>query len=59
MLVIKRNGSKQEFDPAKINNAIQSALHASNCDVNISNPSQYIIVNDGDEVETIQNKIEN
>lgn len=59
MLVIKRNGSKQEFDPAKINNAIQSALHASNCDVNISNPSQYITVNDGDEVETIQDKIEN
>ncbi len=59
MLVIKRNGSKQEFDHAKINNAIQSALHASNCDVNISNPSQYITVNDGDEVETIQDKIEN
>lgn len=57
MYIIKRNGTKQEFDPEKINRAISSALQVCNC--NIQNPAQFIEVNNGDSVELIQDRIEN
>lgn len=57
MYIIKRNGTKQEFDPEKINRAISAALQVCNC--GIQNPAQFIEVNDGDSVELIQDRIEN
>ena len=57
MYIIKRNGTKQEFDPEKINRAISAALQVCNCE--IQNPAQFIEVNDGDSVELIQDRIEN
>ena len=55
--ITKRNGSKQLFDNTKINVAINAALKSVN-ESPIDNPAQYINVNDGDSVETIQDQIE-
>lgn len=57
MYIIKRNGSRQEFNPNKINKAISSALQICNC--SIENPSQFIEISEGDSVEVIQDRIEN
>lgn len=57
MYIIKRNGSRQEFNPNKINKAINSALQICNC--SIENPSQFIEISEGDSVEVIQDRIEN
>lgn len=57
MYIIKRNGTKQEYNPEKINKAINVALNVCNC--SIENPSRYIEVNNGDSVEDIQDRIEN
>ena len=59
MLIIKRNGTKQEFDSSKIDKAILSALKASGCNTEINQPSKYITVDNGDTVEVIQDRIEN
>ena len=59
MFIIKRNGTKQEFDSSKIDKAILSALKASGCNTEINQPSKYITVNNGDTVEVIQDRIEN
>lgn len=55
--ITKRNGSKQLFDTTKIDKAINAALKSVNAPL-IENPSQFILVNDGDSVETIQDRIE-
>jgi hypothetical protein len=57
MYIIKRDGSRQIYNPEKINKAISAALQVCHCD--IKNPVQFIKVNDGDSVELIQDKIEN
>lgn len=59
MFIIKRNGTKQEFDSSKIDKAILSALKASGCNTEINQPSKYITVDNGDTVEVIQDRIEN
>lgn len=59
MFIIKRNGTKQEFDSLKIDQAILSALKASGCNTEINQPSKYITVDNGDAVEVIQDRIEN
>lgn len=59
MFIIKRNGTKQEFDSSKIDKAILSALKASGCNTEINQPSKYITVDNGDTVEVIQDQIEN
>jgi hypothetical protein len=58
MFIIKRNGIKQEFDPTKIDKAILAATNSTSCTIPNTTPSQYISVNDGDSVETIQDRIE-
>ncbi len=58
MFIIKRNGIKQEFDPTKIDKAILAAINSTSCTIPNTTPSQYISVNDGDSVETIQDRIE-
>lgn len=57
MYIVKRNGNRQEYDPEKINKAINAALTASGCHSQ-DNPSQYIKVSEGESVEEIQDKIE-
>lgn len=59
MFIIKRNGTKQEFDSSKIDKAVLSALKASRCNTEINQPSKYITVDNGDTVEVIQDRIEN
>lgn len=59
MFIIKRNGTKQEFDSSKIDKAILSALKASGRNTEINQPSKYITVDNGDTVEVIQDRIEN
>lgn len=59
MFIIKRNGTKQEFDSSKIDKAVLSALKASGCNTEINQPSKYITVDNGDTVEVIQDRIEN
>lgn len=59
MFIIKRNGTKQEFDSSKIDKAILSALKASGCNTEINQPSKHITVDNGDTVEVIQDRIEN
>lgn len=59
MFIIKRNGTKQEFDSSKIDKAILSALKASGCNTEINQPSKYITVDNGDTVEVIQDRVEN
>ena len=59
MFIIKRNGTKQEFDSSKIDKAILSALKSSGCNTEINQPSKYITVDNGEICEIIQNQIEN
>lgn len=59
MFIIKRNGTKQKYNPEKINNAIRAALLSANCGVRLDfDPASEIDVRNGDSVETIQNKVE-
>lgn len=60
MFITKRDGTKQKYNPEKINKAIKAAMLSANCGVFTKyNPAAEIEVNDGDSVETIQNKVEN
>ena len=58
MFIIKRNGTKQEFDSHKIDKEILAAIEATSCTISTITPSQYIEVNEGDTVESIQDRIE-
>lgn len=58
MFIIKRNGTKQEFDSHKIDKAILAAIEATSCTISTITPSQYIEVNEGDTVESIQDRTE-
>ena len=61
MQVIKRDGTKQEFDKSKIFNAIKKAFNASECyvvdDAAINNVVEEIPVWDGITIEEIQDSI--
>lgn len=58
MFIIKRNGTRQEFNPSKIDKAILAAINSTSCTISTTTPSKYISVNDGDTVEAIQDRIE-
>ena len=64
MIVIKRDGSKEEFNRAKIKNALVEALRSVNKHDEekiksvATDLSESISVRDGDNVEDIQNRVE-
>ena len=61
MQVVKRDGTKQEFNKNKIFNAIKKAFNASECytvdDTAINNVVEEIPVWDGITIEEIQDSI--
>ena len=58
MIIIKRDGTAQEFDKNKIINAISKAFNSCGYPYNIEDILQYINIWDGISVEEIQDQIE-